>query len=91
MPAPPKPKKLLKATAGRSITVEDVIARMKEDGVDEEAAADRETVDDVMGLMFRGKKCTKNCEGHRRGYEWKMAGRSGSKPKSASFGEGFNS
>lgn len=82
--------KMGKAVAGRNLDVKKVQAVMDED-TDEEGAAEELVVNEVLGKMFRGKKCTKDCSGHKAGYAWKQSGKGNKYVKSASFDEGYKS
>jgi hypothetical protein len=52
-------------------------------------SADQEQLDE---LTFLGSECTKDCSGHRAGYEWssRKGNRPGNSPYSPSFNKGAN-
>jgi hypothetical protein len=94
MPAPVSRKeqeRIARVAQSRNITMEQVLAKMEAEEVDEDEAAEGIVADEVLGMMFRGKKCTKDCSGHKAGYAWKVAGKGNKYAKSASFDEGYKS
>jgi hypothetical protein len=52
-------------------------------------SADQEQLDE---LSFLGSECTKDCSGHRAGYEWssRKGNQPGNSPYSPSFNKGAN-
>jgi pyrimidine deaminase RibD-like protein len=54
------------------------------------AFADTWLKDELNELMFRGSQCTKDCSGHRAGFDWSMkrGGQDGNSPWSPSFNKG---
>lgn len=73
------------------VSAEKVRERMLRKKLKEDDAAEEEVAQEVLGKMFRGKKCKKDCSGHKKGYNWKTIGKPLKLVKSASFEEGYKS